>query len=345
MASNGQGKSGLKSPSASRGFPSIAAQDYARSMNEPDAFAQESTRIISRNADPITASACLVITQGAEMARRYRIRKDTTTIGRSTQSDIQLLTGGVSRSHARIEYHNNVYMLVDLNSTNGTWVNGHSIHAHPLANGDRLKIGETTLTFLLSDRLDHAYYDEIYRLTTTDDATGAFNQRYFFQNFEREVSRARRHQRALSLLVVNVDNFTELSKSIGYLGADAILVQLTNAIQLTCRQEDVIARFGNGEFYMLLPETNHAGAKRVCERLRELVQRRGFGSEDAETKISLSMGYAELDELDMPDPGAASRLDDSHHRLERLISLADARRVSMDQCGNTEDVSSDKPAL
>lgn len=322
-----KGERGADRQSSTKELSSIAAYDFTRATFERDEFAEESTRKLRVDEKP-TTSACVVVTQGTEVARRYRVKKDTTTIGRSTHSDVQLLTGGVSRSHARIEYHGDTYMLVDTNSTNGTWVNGHSIHAHPLLHGDRFRIGETTLTFLNAERLDQAYFETIYRLTTTDDTTGAFNQRYFFQNFEREVSRARRHQRPLSLLVVNVDSLDEVSCQVGHLATDAILVRLASMLQTLCRIEDIVARFGSGEFYILLPETSVEAALHLIDRLNQTLSATNFGAEEGDLFLRLSMGHAELGEVDLPAEEDESALPDNDQRLERLILIADGRRLA-----------------
>ena len=80
-------------------------------------------------------------------ARLIDLKATTVTIGRSLDSDIVLVEDAVSVEHCRLEWENDSVRLVDLGSTNKTWVNGHKIHNVVLRDGDQIRVGHTTFVF------------------------------------------------------------------------------------------------------------------------------------------------------------------------------------------------------
>jgi len=144
-------------------------------------------------------------------------------IGRSSQAAIQIDHESVSRRHARLLLSESGVQLSDLGSTNGTYVNDEPITERTLSNGDLLKVGRTILKYLSTDNIEAAYYEEIYRLTTIDGLTRCFNARYCREQLVREVSRASRYKRPLSVLVFDVDDFARINEEFGHLAGDAVL--------------------------------------------------------------------------------------------------------------------------
>jgi hypothetical protein len=97
--------------------------------------------------EPVGAdTAQLVVHEGAE-TRTVVLTKDATTIGRLAECDVVVQDRGASRRHAQIRLHDGAYVLTDLGSTNGTRLNGQTVQSRPLADGDRITIGATTIEF------------------------------------------------------------------------------------------------------------------------------------------------------------------------------------------------------
>lgn len=305
-----------------------------RWLEEPEAFAAERTVLIPAAELGLQGEACLMVVHGNELARRYHLRDDSMQIGRSSTADIQLAAGGVSRVHARIERKLGTYRIIDLDSTNGTFVNGLKIDQHTLQNGDRVTLGDTTLRFLLSERIDAACYDEIYRLTTTDDATGIYNRRYFFQTLEREVARAIRHKRALSLLMLEVDEFQSLNRHYGFLAGDTLLVQLAGRIQSSVRMEDIFARLGGEEFCLLLPETDAAGALAVAVRVQQLIANHAFTYDGETISLTASVGISTLDDTRPSSQSVHNWQTTSRRWLDALMERADERLLHAKASGS-----------
>jgi signal transduction histidine kinase/pSer/pThr/pTyr-binding forkhead associated (FHA) protein len=89
----------------------------------------------------------MLVLQGVDQGKRVRLGEGTSSLGRNPQSTIPILDTEVSRNHAEIRGTGNAWTLVDLDSSNGTFVNGASVRTHSLSNGDQIQIGRTVLLF------------------------------------------------------------------------------------------------------------------------------------------------------------------------------------------------------
>jgi pSer/pThr/pTyr-binding forkhead associated (FHA) protein len=100
---------------------------------------------------PGTFQASVVIVKGRPEGMEYLVTRESTVLGRDKSADIVLKDAQVSRRHAVIEYREGTYVLRDLESTNGTRMNGSIIKESNLRHGDKFIIGDTTLQFVLED--------------------------------------------------------------------------------------------------------------------------------------------------------------------------------------------------
>jgi diguanylate cyclase (GGDEF)-like protein len=141
-------------------------------------------------------------------------------------------------------------------------------------------------------------------LSVTDDLTQLYNSRYLNQSLRREVKRAIRSGRPLSLLFVDLDGFKGINDVHGHLVGSAALVEAAHVIRGSARETDVVARFGGDEFSMILPDTGSEGAAAVAERVRERIAAHSFlAAESLAIRLTVSVGVATL-------PEAASSAED-----------------------------------
>ncbi|PWU13418.1 MAG: hypothetical protein C5B49_14805 [Bdellovibrio sp.] len=116
---------------------------------------------------------------------------------------------------------------------------------------------------------ERKYWEEV---SLTDGLTHLWNRRGFLQNLVRELHRARRHQRFLSLIMIDVDNFKRTNDSQGHPEGDALLLAVAKTLHSSVRTIDWVARYGGDEFAIILPEVDHVKAWDIAERLRSEVE-------------------------------------------------------------------------
>ncbi len=257
---------------------------------------------ISRISDrPVGKEACLVVIYGLDLGKKYNLNRSSLIIGRSSKADIQIDQESVSRNHCKIMNTGKEIMLRDLGSTNGTYINDELIDEYVLRDGDFIKVGRCIFKFLSGNNIENAYHEEIYRLTTIDGLTQVYNKRYFLETLEREMGRAQRYRRDLSLIMFDIDHFKHVNDTFGHLAGDYVLKQLAVVIKARIRREDILARYGGEEFAIVLPEIDNENAMQLSEKIRRITEKAIFRFEETEIPVTVSIGVASLDgELNAP---------------------------------------------
>ena len=251
--------------------------------------------VLSKISDrPVAKQACLVVIYGLDLGRKHELYAGHTIIGRSGKADIQVDQESVSRSHARISAEIDRFVIADLGSTNGTYVNDRAVDERVLRDGDLVKIGRTIFKFLSGSNIENDYHEEIYRLTTMDGLTQIHNKRYFMEAMDREISRCRRYGRELSLVMFDLDHFKDVNDGYGHLAGDYVLETVAEVIRERIRREDVLARYGGEEFSVVLPEVDLEGAARFAEKIRALVEAHPFTFDEVDIPLTISLGVASL---------------------------------------------------
>lgn len=247
-----------------------------------------------REPELASGSGCLIVIYGQDMGRRVRVGTEPLIIGRSPQCEIQVDQESVSRNHCRIRFTGTEFLVRDLGSTNGTYVNDDLVQEEGrLRHGDQLKVGRTILKFIVGDDVEVQYHEEIYRLMMTDGLTQLHNKRYFDEMLDREVARAKRYKRMFSLLVFDIDHFKAINDRFGHLAGDAILRQLGAVLLGRLRVNDVLARTGGEEFALITPEVGLDGAKELAGKINRLIGDTRFEFDGTRVDVTISVGVAE----------------------------------------------------
>jgi len=237
-------------------------------------------------------TACLVhiYPTGPGMGSRYLLGELPLVFGRGGDCDVRINDHSVSRRHARIQPGADGYYAVDLQSTNGTYVNDVPASMYKLKDGDYLRIGNCIYRFLMSGNVEAEYHEEIYRLTIIDALTDIHNKRYFIEFLDRELSRSSRYERPLSLAMIDIDRFKLINEELGHLGGDFTLRELAARIKGNIRKEELFSRFGGEEFAVVLPETPILGAAHLCNRLLAVISQQPFQYEEHTYTVTISAG-------------------------------------------------------
>lgn len=127
------------------------------------------------------------------------------------------------------------------------------------------------------------------QLSMTDGLTGLYNRRFVVGFLDKELGRASRHERSMSLLMMDIDDFKEFNDTFGHQAGDDVLAGLGEVLVDATRDADVPARYGGEEFVVVLPDTRVDGAVDAAERIRERLDREVFQGR----KVTVSIGVAE----------------------------------------------------
>lgn len=134
---------------------------------------------------------------------------------------------------------------------------------------------------------------ELQREASTDSLTGAFNRREFHRLAEREISRAKREGRAVSLLMLDIDFFKKVNDRHGHAAGDEVLKQVAQTCSAQLRGHDVFARMGGEEFVALLTQSGAAASAQVAERIRAAVEAMDMVLEGGQKlRVTVSVGVA-----------------------------------------------------
>ncbi len=150
-------------------------------------------------------------------------------------------------------------------------------------------------------------HERLARLAVTDDLTGLSNRRRFLEALRAEAQRARRYQRALSLLMLDLDDLKRINDHYGHAAGDAVLRAVAQTLRDHLRETDLPVRLGGDEFAVLLPETEPEAALHLAERIRAGVAAAATPGAEA---VTVSIGLASATGAALPE-------------LPRFLRLAD----------------------
>ncbi len=271
----------------------------------------------------------LVRVQGTQLGKVYRLGDHPTNIGRAQDAELWLSDDGVSRRHARLVHEAGRYFIEDLESANGTFVQGERVTRRRLEDGDLIQVGPSAVfRYSIADADQEALLERLYSASVTDSLTGAGNREHFDTQLASELSFARRHKADCGVIIFDLDHFKKVNDTYGHPAGDEVLIQVAAAVRKELRAEDVFARYGGEEFAVILRGIDARGAGALGERLRQaasaLVIRHGTHT----LRVTLSAGCA-----------SARELDDA--RGEDLVALADRRLYAAKRGGRNRVVHSD----
>ena len=174
-------------------------------------------------------------------------------------------------------------------------------------------------------------HEEARRLSITDGLTGVWNRRYLEMVLRKEVERAQRFGRPLSVLMIDLDHFKEVNDRWGHLAGDEVLVQVVSRITESVRGHiDILSRYGGEEFVAVLPETSADGAWIVAEKIRSVVGETPVDAGRRELHVTVSVGVSSF-----PHAGATA---------EGLLASADEAMYRAKQAGRNRVEVADGPA-
>jgi len=159
---------------------------------------------------------------------------------------------------------------------------------------------------LLSTSDDKDYFVD---LAVRDGLTGLFNRRYFNELINIETNRIKRTPAALSLLMLDIDNFKNYNDTQGHLAGDDLLKNVAKVLKNSARAVDIVCRYGGEEFVIMLPQTDKKGAQIIAERLRVQV--------GLYLPVTVSIGIASFPDDDQDVIGLVGKADDALYQAKK----------------------------
>ncbi|MDI6829445.1 MAG: diguanylate cyclase, partial [Armatimonadota bacterium] len=136
--------------------------------------------------------------------------------------------------------------------------------------------------------------DRLIERANTDGLTDLYNHRYFQERLGKELSRAERYGRPLSIIMLDIDHFKALNDTHGHPVGDIVLQEIAKLLVSSVRDIDIVCRYGGEEFAIILPETQASEAIVIAERLRSAVRRHCFIGKDGQSvPVTISLGVAQ----------------------------------------------------
>ena len=159
--------------------------------------------------------------------------------------------------------------------------------------------------------------EEVHLVSSTDELTGLYNRKYVHERLEAELSRAKRYGFKLSCLLIDIDFFKVINDMYGYDWGDVLLKRIAEMLQTLIRKEDILTRYGDEEFLIVLPNTDEENAFIFAERFRRDVEKMAFipDKEEEAHPITISGGIASYPFLENVEENANTLIRYSEHAL------------------------------
>ena len=271
--------------------------------------------------------ATLTLLSGTAAGATFALmRSRPTLIGRGEDADVILDDNAISRHHAHIyRAPSGHYMIEDLRSVNGTFVNAQRVQRVILSTGFRVQLGpDCVLRFAIVDETEDALQRRLYETSIFDTLTGAHNRKYLFDRLQSEVARATRSGDGLSIVMIDIDHFKAVNDAHGHQAGDHVLTELAAAVRKVLRASDVFARYGGEELAILARTRDHGEAIALATRVRRAVEDATMVFEGTTLKVTVSVGVASLSEC---SPRGDSR---------ELVGVADRRLYGAKEAGRNK---------
>lgn len=259
-----------------------------------------------------TKRPVLVVLQGNSLGQTIKLEKDRTTLGRGSQVDLVLRDEIASRQHAeiiRLSLEGNCleYYVNDLDSTNGTFLNGAKVTSQQLLqDGDKIKIGDHLMKYALLDEYEAEFQEKLHQMTQRDELTGLRSRRSLFAELDRKIIDAAKggEPMQISALMMDIDFFKRVNDGRGHLVGSHTIRDVGYIIRDVVGSADRAARYG-GEEYMAYVVGSRERAFEIAEAIRKTVEAHPFPASTSDLNqtmhITISLGVATF-----PDDGKAA---------------------------------------
>jgi two-component system cell cycle response regulator len=287
----------------------------------------QGTRVLIAHASESARTALRAVLEGVGCAvAEAGTREELLSAARAAGADVLLLHAGLGCALSELKSDPDLFriavVLIDTPSDVAAAVDALEHGAHDILRDDAppgelvARVGAARRAAEMQQQLLSREHD-LEALAYYDELTGVANRRFAVRQLHALLSRARRHDQELSVILLDADRFKALNDRHGHGAGDDVLRGLADRLRSRMREEDVVARFGGEEFLVILPDTGATGAATAAEDLREAVAAEPFDVGRFALPLTVSAGWATW--------GGES--------LERLIARADRGLYAAKEAG------------
>lgn len=249
-----------------------------------------------RAADDVPPALVVLVGPTGYVGKQWLITKNELILGRATDIDVSILDNSMSRSHAKVVMTGMDVLIIDMDSTNKTSVNGQVIPPmvpKKLSNNDQIKTGNVIFKYLEKGNVESLSNQQIFDKAQKDALTGAFNKGALLEKGPEMIRRSEVLSEPLSVITFDIDFFKKINDNYGHPGGDFVLKELGLLMQSKLvRANDYFSRYGGEEFVLILQATNLKTANEVAERIRQTVEMHSFQFEGKKIPVTISVGVA-----------------------------------------------------
>jgi diguanylate cyclase (GGDEF)-like protein len=244
----------------------------------------------------------LVVLQGPGLGDFFEITDDELVLGSDPFSaDIVVRDVEVEPRHAELYREPDGYALRGVQAAKTIALNGEVMEepgcGHPLADGDRIHVGDSVLEFSHRDEIKASFYEQLHHLVNRDHLTGLFSKGRFDREFEHRLEAMADEGRPLSVLMADIDSLKKINDANGHLLGEFVVGEIGHIIGAMHEEGGRSAtRFGGDEYQTVLPDLSKEEALEVAEEIRRRVEAHTFERDTVAARTTISLGVASYPE-------------------------------------------------
>jgi two-component system, cell cycle response regulator len=271
---------------------------------------------VGAKADGAAVRPLVLVVSGERVGTRC-VLDAPLLVGRDPDSGLALRDAGISWHHAHFEVgHDGVVRVLDLGSTNGTFVNDIRVEQSALADGDIIELGETILRLEMADVVEAGFHDALDRLINEDDMTGLVHQRRWDTEASLLIEAAEARRTPLALLLMDLDGVKRINDTHGHHFGAYTISEAGRIIGAVAQGRGLAARIGGDEYAVILADTDAEAAIDLAHEVREAIRLHRFEVDGVVIHPGISIGVATLSQESPDLPTLVRRADAALYRAK-----------------------------
>jgi two-component system cell cycle response regulator len=245
-----------------------------------------------RSSGPLRSS--LICLDGWELGREIELTGSEHTLGRSPDADTTVSSPLISREHVRItrneEYGQETFVITDLGSSNGTYVNNIPVSSTILRHGDRILLGNVLFKFVLLDEIEARFHKDVHHLYSIHKDTGLLPADAWTRELERTLSGSAAD--TLSACLIEIDNLPAINQTRGHIAGVIVMSDLGDLLERYLEKHELPGDMGDGRIGVTFPGKPLESVYPRLEDLRRTVEAHVFHHKEDSFRATISVGLA-----------------------------------------------------